>query len=264
MAPRSGLGVREREKITEKGKRGRASAAFNAQVLVLVPVRRRRQFDEYTSSLASYRRQSVRMEVQITTRQAMLDKLRRPFASRRLNRMWTVAQMNLTRNSGYYALVSSLMCLCLIGLRTNVDYADELDADLHYSLHNWEPSVRYLLFSFMDPICIYPTYRRRVLPHRPSDPRKPNPVSFVPAEGSTAQRKGEGNFTFDLTFIVFLTHSIYRCDRGLSIKREKRRSFCFGPSTTGAPPLTSGSARGRSRAPAASGPIARRPPTDCC
>lgn len=98
------------------------------------------------------------MEVQISTRQAMMDKLRRPFGSRRLNRMWSVVQMNLTRNSGYYALVSSLMCLCLIGLRTNVDYHDDIDAELHY--HSWEPNVRYLLYSFMDPICIYPTYRR--------------------------------------------------------------------------------------------------------
>ena len=124
------------------------------------------------------------MEVQISTRQAMLDKLRRPFASRRLNRLWSVAQMNLTRNSGYYALVSSLMCLCLIGLRTNVDYVDEMDAEMHYSLHNWEPNVRYLLFSFMEPICIYPKYRIG---------SKVNRASFVLAESGPAQRAREGN-----------------------------------------------------------------------
>ena len=84
------------------------------------------------------------MESQISVRQSMLDKMKRPFKNnRRLNRYWNSLQLNLTRNSGYYALVSSLMCLCLIGLRTNSEYHDhdEIDSELHYSFHNWEPKV---------------------------------------------------------------------------------------------------------------------------
>lgn len=73
----------------------------------------------------------------------MLDKMKKQFNNRRLNRYWHSLQLNLTRNSGYYALVSSLMCLCLIGLRSNGDYhdVDEIDSELHYSFHNWEPKV---------------------------------------------------------------------------------------------------------------------------
>ena len=83
------------------------------------------------------------MESQINLRQSMLEKMKRPFSNRRLNRYWNSIQLNLTRNSGYYALVSSLMCLCLIGLRSNGEYHDhdEIDSELHYSFHNWEPKV---------------------------------------------------------------------------------------------------------------------------
>lgn len=84
------------------------------------------------------------MESQISVRQSMVEKVKRPFKNnRRLNRFLNSLQLNLTRNSGYYALVSSLMCLCLIGLRTNSEYHDhdEIDSELHYSFHNWEPKV---------------------------------------------------------------------------------------------------------------------------
>lgn len=84
------------------------------------------------------------MESQINVRQSMLEKMKRPFKNnRRLNRYWNSVQLNLTRNSGYYALVSSLMCLCLIGLRSNTEFHDhdEIDSELHYSFHSWEPKV---------------------------------------------------------------------------------------------------------------------------
>lgn len=83
------------------------------------------------------------MESQINMRQSMLEKMKIPFNKRRLNRYWHSFQLNMTRNSGYYALVSSLMCLCLIGLRSNSDYHDhdEIDPELHYSFHSWEPKV---------------------------------------------------------------------------------------------------------------------------
>jgi hypothetical protein len=86
------------------------------------------------------------MESQISARQTMLEKMKRPFVNnRRFNRYWNSIQLNLTRNSGYYALVSSLMCLCLIGLRSNGEYHDhdEIDSELHYSFHNWEPKVMF-------------------------------------------------------------------------------------------------------------------------
>lgn len=94
------------------------------------------------------------MESQISVRQSMLDKMKRPFKNnRRLNRYWNSVQLNLTRNSGYYALVSSLMCLCLIGLRSNGEYHDhdEIDSELHYSFHNWEPKVK----SFQSLIAVF-------------------------------------------------------------------------------------------------------------
>lgn len=87
---------------------------------------------------------SGKMESQINVRQSMLDKMKRPFKNnRRLNRYWNSVQLNLSRNSGYYALVSSLMCLCLIGLRSNTEFHDhdEIDSELHYSFHSWEPKV---------------------------------------------------------------------------------------------------------------------------
>lgn len=85
------------------------------------------------------------MESQIALRQRIIDRLKKPFNTRRINRYFHNIQLNLTRNSGYYALVSSLMCLCLIGLRSNTDSYhdhDEIDAELHYTFHNWEPKVR--------------------------------------------------------------------------------------------------------------------------
>lgn len=100
------------------------------------------------------RRNNNKMESQISVRQSMLDKMKRPFKNnRRLNRYWNSVQLNLTRNSGYYALVSSLMCLCLIGLRSNGEYHDhdEIDSELHYSFHNWEPKVK----SFQSLIAVF-------------------------------------------------------------------------------------------------------------
>jgi hypothetical protein len=86
------------------------------------------------------------MESQISARQSMLEKMKRPFLSnRRFNRCWNSFQINLTRNSGYYALVSSLICMCLIGLRSNSEYHDhhdEIESELHYHFHNWEPKVK--------------------------------------------------------------------------------------------------------------------------
>jgi hypothetical protein len=99
--------------------------------------------DQPTRISVLVRRPST-MESQISARQTMLEKMKRPFVNnRRFNRYWNSIQLNLTRNSGYYALVSSLMCLCLIGLRSNGEYHDhdEIDSELHYSFHNWEPKV---------------------------------------------------------------------------------------------------------------------------
>ena len=83
----------------------------------------------------------------------MVEKVKRPFKNnRRFNRFLNSLQLNLTRNSGYYALVSSLMCLCLIGLRNNSEYQnhDEIDSELHYNFHNWEPKVynHHMKFSY--------------------------------------------------------------------------------------------------------------------
>ncbi len=69
---------------------------------------------------------------------------------RRINRVLHSVQLNLTRNSGYYALVSSLLCLCFLGLRSNVDTYDhdDIDYEIHNNFHNWESKVNHRIFSF--------------------------------------------------------------------------------------------------------------------
>ena len=60
---------------------------------------------------------------------------------RRLQRLWTTLSLNLTRNSGYYALVSSVMCLCLVALKSDSHVHDDIDSELHYNFHAWDPQV---------------------------------------------------------------------------------------------------------------------------
>lgn len=60
---------------------------------------------------------------------------------RRLQRLWTTLSLNLTRNSGYYALVSSVMCLCLVALKSDSHVHDDIDSELHYNFHAWDPQT---------------------------------------------------------------------------------------------------------------------------
>ena len=112
-------------------------------------------FSRWNSPHSTWKPSSVKRYVnmlagtQIPLRQKLLETLKRPFGMRRINRVLHSVQLNLTRNSGYYALVSSLMCLCLIGLRSSVDTHDhdDIESELHYTFHNWEPKVNYLFIS---------------------------------------------------------------------------------------------------------------------
>jgi hypothetical protein len=81
------------------------------------------------------------MEKAIQVRAAMIEKLKRPLNFRRVNRFWNSFQLNLTRNSGYYALVSSVMCLCLVALKSDHHEHEEIDSELHYNFHAWDPQV---------------------------------------------------------------------------------------------------------------------------
>ncbi|XP_045032281.1 4-galactosyl-N-acetylglucosaminide 3-alpha-L-fucosyltransferase 9 [Daphnia magna] len=128
------------------------------------------------------------MESQINVRQSMLEKMKRPFKNnRRLNRYWNSVQLNLTRNSGYYALVSSLMCLCLIGLRSNTEFHDhdEIDSELHYSFHSWEPKK---------PMEIRPRERRAV---DPSDGETKIILFWTKYHGSASFDFGLGSRPFE-------------------------------------------------------------------
>ena len=85
------------------------------------------------------------MQSQISIRQGMIERLkwRQSQLSRRLHRWWNELRHNLMRHSGTYALLSSVMCLCLIGLRSNeYQEMDDMDAELHYTFHNWKDKVQ--------------------------------------------------------------------------------------------------------------------------
>lgn len=98
------------------------------------------------------------LESQKALRQRILDGVKQPFNMRKINRFINTIQLNLTRNSGYYALVSSLMCLCIIGLRSGESphqETDDIDAELHYTFHNWEPKVFFYIPLLCAVITIY-------------------------------------------------------------------------------------------------------------
>ena len=107
---------------------------------------------------------NVVMEKAIQVRTAMIEKLKmRPaFSMRRVNRALTSLQLNLTRNSGYYALVSSVMCLCLVALKSDHAHHEEIDSELHYNFHAWDPAVG----RAADPAAVHHPRERVTLKHR--------------------------------------------------------------------------------------------------
>ena len=79
------------------------------------------------------------MDVAIQVPAARIEKLERPLFFRRVNRFWNSFRLNLTRNRGFYFLVTNFMCLLLVMVKYEVDRYD------------WNPQVISILATYSYP-----------------------------------------------------------------------------------------------------------------